>query len=291
MAGNRNPREVGDRIERLLDHIRSTASPPMWQRVEELVRSVVDLYGEGLKKIVEVVATAEPGGEDIANRLLADELVESLFLLHGLHPDDFATRVANALRRVRPYLGSHGGDIELVSVDEASREVRLRLSGSCDGCPSSILTVKLAVEGAIREAAPEVTRIDVEGVVEAVKNDAHLPPGIQMNGHAAEPSWVALTPMPDLATGTLAATELPGVKLLLCRVEERLYAYRDGCPACGAAIVAGELAGDLLTCPSCAERYDVRLAGRSIRHREFHLEPIPLLEDADGIRIALGATA
>jgi Fe-S cluster biogenesis protein NfuA/nitrite reductase/ring-hydroxylating ferredoxin subunit len=291
LAANPNRREVDDRIARLLQEIRSMASPPTWKRVEELVRTVLDLYGEGLKKIVDVVATAEIGGEEIQKRLLADELLESLFLLHGLHPDDFGTRVAQALDRVRPYLGSHGGDIDLVAADEASGEVRLRLGGSCDGCPSSLLTVKLAVESAIKESAPEVTRIEVHGLVEAVKQEPHLPPGVHVNGHAEEPSWISLAPSPELPSGTLAATEVPGAKLLLCRVDDRLYAYRDGCPACGAAIVCGELAGDLLTCPSCAERYDVRLAGRSIRHREIHLEPIPLLEDAYGIRIALGASA
>jgi Fe-S cluster biogenesis protein NfuA/nitrite reductase/ring-hydroxylating ferredoxin subunit len=291
MAAERNPREIGDRIERLLEEVRSMASPPTWERVEDLVRTVVGLYGEGLKKIVEVVATAEVGGEEMQKRLLADKVVESLLLVHGLHPDDFPTRVSKALERVRPYLGSHGGDIELVLADERSGEVRLRLGGSCDGCPSSILTVKTAVESAIREAAPEVTSIEVEGIVEAVKKTPHLPPGVHVNGHDTEPSWIALGGIPEITVGRLAATEITGAKLLLCRVQDHLYAYRDGCPACGSGIVAGELSGDLLTCPSCAERYDVRLAGRSIRRRELHLEPIPLLEDADGIRIALGAPA
>ena len=62
---------------------------------------------------------------------------------------------------MRPYLGSHGGDVELLEVTDDG-VVRLRLLGSCDGCPSSSVTLKLAVEDAIEAAAPEVTGIEVE---------------------------------------------------------------------------------------------------------------------------------
>ena len=259
------------------------ASLPTWQKVEEVVREVVGFYGEGLRRIVDVAAT---GGDDVAARMLQDDLIESLLLLHGLHPDDFSSRVGKALDRVRPYLGSHGGNIELVTADERSGEVRLRLAGSCDGCPSSLLTVKLAVEGAIKELAPEVTSIEVEGVVDA------RAPGtgrIEPANVNHEPAWVTLGSMPELAPGKLTSTNITGADVVLCRVGESIYAYRDRCPSCGSAMDAGELSGDLLACPSCAERFDVRLAGRSIRS-ELHLDPLPLLEDDRGIRIALAAT-
>ena len=81
----------------------------------------------------------------------------SLLVVHGLHPDDVGTRVERALDGVRPYLGSHGGDVELLGVTDDG-VVRLRLLGSCDGCPSSSVTLTLAVENAIQEAAPEVGR-------------------------------------------------------------------------------------------------------------------------------------
>ena len=60
-----------------------------------------------------------------------------LLLVHGLHPYDVQTRVARALDSVRPYLGSHGGDVELLGVD-AEGVVTLRMLGNCDGCPSSV---------------------------------------------------------------------------------------------------------------------------------------------------------
>jgi Fe-S cluster biogenesis protein NfuA len=159
-------RAVGNRIEHLLDELRATADPSSWARAEEVLALVTELYGAGLARIVELV---DDGGA-VMGRLLSDELVSSLLVLHGLHPDDLAVRVEQALEEVRPYLAAHSGDVELIGVDDELSAVCIRLLGSCHGCPSSSITLKLAVEKAIMEAAPEVTRIVVEG------EDDHDPP-------------------------------------------------------------------------------------------------------------------
>jgi Fe-S cluster biogenesis protein NfuA len=82
--------------------------------------------------------------------------------VHGLHPDGLRSRVESALASVRPFLQHHDGDVELLDIDENAGAVHLKLLGSCDGCPSSSVTLQLAVERAIREAAPEISIIDVE---------------------------------------------------------------------------------------------------------------------------------
>jgi Fe-S cluster biogenesis protein NfuA len=66
------------------------------------------------------------------------------------------------LESVRPFLAQHGGDVELLGIDDELGAVKLRLLGSCDGCPSSASTLQGAVETAIVDAAPEITRIVVE---------------------------------------------------------------------------------------------------------------------------------
>ena len=154
-----NLRAVGDRIERLLDELRATAAPPTYDRAEELVRLVTELYGGGLARVVELVGAGAP---DVLDQLLADELVSSLLLVHGLHPDGLGSRVEAALESVRPFLAQHGGDVELIDIDAVAGAVLLRLLGSCDGCPSSAVTLQHAVERAIQEAAPEIVTIDVE---------------------------------------------------------------------------------------------------------------------------------
>jgi Fe-S cluster biogenesis protein NfuA len=156
-------RSVGDRIEALLAELRAISDPRTRETTEELVRSLLELYGGGLARMMEIVYESPAGGE-LFGRFAADDLVASVLLLHDLHPEDTETRILRALDGVRPYLGSHGGDVTLLAVEEGV--VRLRLEGSCHGCPSSSITMKLAIEKAIGEAAPEVLRIEVEGVSE-----------------------------------------------------------------------------------------------------------------------------
>ena len=116
----------------------------------ELVQALLDMYGEGLSRIV--AACDVP---------VDDELVAHLLLLHGLHPVPVRERVLGALDEVRPYLATHGGGVELLDVSDGV--VRLRLEGSCNGCPSSALTLQSAVDEAIMRAAPDVERIEAEG--------------------------------------------------------------------------------------------------------------------------------
>jgi len=165
MAQRTSFRETGERIEQLLSELRVTTSPAALRQVEDCMSTVVDLYGEVLHRILDIVSTPDLGSGAVA-ALLDDDLIASVLILHNLHPQGFRSRITAALERVRPYLGSHGGDIELLVADERSGTVRLRLAGTCDGCPSSLLTVKHAVEAAIMKAAPDVTSIEVQGVVD-----------------------------------------------------------------------------------------------------------------------------
>src|SRR6202007_398955 len=98
--------------------------------------------------------------------LAADPLIAGLLILHDLHPVPVRDRVLAALDKVRPYLGSHRGGVEFLGI--ADDVVQLRLQGSCDGCASSTLTVKTAIEQAIADSAPEIAGVEVEGMVPEV---------------------------------------------------------------------------------------------------------------------------
>jgi Fe-S cluster biogenesis protein NfuA len=151
-------RTIGDRIEQRLDELRAVADPRLYDRAEELLRLVTELYGAGLARVVELVGDVEP---NLVDRLVDDELVASLLVVHGLHPDGLTARIERSLESVRPFLAQHGGDVELLDIDADAGAVLLRLLGSCDGCPSSAVTLQSAVERAIVEAAPEIVIIDV----------------------------------------------------------------------------------------------------------------------------------
>ena len=140
-----------EQVETLLDEV-ETFPPREREVATELVSALLDMYGEGLARIV--AACDVP---------VEDELVAHLLFLHGLHPVPIEQRVSRALDEVRPYLVAHGGGVELLGV--ADGVVALRLDGACHGCPSSASTLRSAVEEAIMRAAPDVERIDAEGVV------------------------------------------------------------------------------------------------------------------------------
>jgi Fe-S cluster biogenesis protein NfuA len=159
MAEPQDLRASGERIEQALTELQAMADPRSLNLAEELLRLVSDLYGAGLARMAEIAQARAP---DLIADFAADELVASLLLVQGLHPDPLDVRVEGALESVRPFLGRHGGDVELLAVDDDLGAVKLRLLGNCDGCPSSAATLQGAVEAAICEAAPEVTRIVVE---------------------------------------------------------------------------------------------------------------------------------
>jgi nitrite reductase/ring-hydroxylating ferredoxin subunit len=79
-----------------------------------------------------------------------------------------------------------------------------------------------------------------------------------------------------------------GARVAVVRLDDHLYAYRDRCPGCGASLDGGRLRGDLLECPGCACAYDARHAGRRAG-KGAGLEPVPLLSDEGGVRVAVGA--
>jgi Fe-S cluster biogenesis protein NfuA len=163
MASSTEVREFRNRIERveaLIHEVEEFSDPGVRSSAQELLRTVIELHGAALERILEKVADAREGGVELIDGLANDDLIASILLLHGLHPLDLETRVRKALEDVRPFLRSHGGNVELLGLSGGA--VRLRLLGSCDGCPSSAMTLKHAIEAAIYEKAPDVTGIEVE---------------------------------------------------------------------------------------------------------------------------------
>jgi Fe-S cluster biogenesis protein NfuA len=145
---------AGQRIEVLLAELRAQAGPQAAATAEELVSCLVELYGAGLAKITEIAAGSAPG---LMAELVADPLVESLLLVHDLHPLDTSARVRRAVEEVLPQLGSHAGNVEYLGLDE-SGVLRLRLEQG--GCSAD--TVRDLIEKAVAGAAPEAAGVAIE---------------------------------------------------------------------------------------------------------------------------------
>lgn len=271
MTQQRDVQAVGQQVEELLGRLDQAGDTGIQETAEELVRTLMQFYGAGLARILELLP--EPATEP----LLADPVITGLLVLHDLHPVSVQDRVAAALEKVRPYLGSHSGDVELLAV--GADAVRLRLAGSCEGCPSSTVTVTYAIEQAIRDAAPEIERVEVEGMEPE-------PTLLQIQPFRPDPDWVPVTGLEGLAPGAMMATDVAGAVAVICNIGGEYLSYQDSCANCAGPLNSGSLSGTILRCAGCGSEYDAALAGRGITDVRLHLAPIPLLVQDGVVRIA-----
>ena len=290
--------EAGERVERvetLLEQVEALADPYAREKATEMVQAVLDLYGEGLAR---VMAHARNGGVGaLAEALAGDELVSHLLLVHDLHPVSVEDRVRGALEEVRPYLESHGGNVALVGVDGAT--VRLRMQGSCSGCPSSTVTLKLAIEEAVFKAAPEVEAVEAEGVEEPAPSPTLIQLPISDSGRqdkapapGSDGAWAIAGGLPEISSGGTVVKRVSGEPVLFLKVEDVPYGYRPRCPGCWKSLANAALHESELTCAACGTRYDVRRAGRCLDTPDLNLDPVPLLVTDGGlVKVAVGSAA
>jgi Fe-S cluster biogenesis protein NfuA/nitrite reductase/ring-hydroxylating ferredoxin subunit len=269
------PDQLIARVQELTGRLEDLDDPACRALAEELTSAVVQMYGAGLERIVELADADTRAG------MAEDELVAGLLMIHDLYPVPMEERVAQALDTVRPYMESHGGNVELLGIEEGV--AKLRLEGSCKSCRASSSTLELAVRQALEEAAPDLLGMDVEGIAE------QEPEVVQVTGTAlpmlnGAPSWHSL----DLnGGGPLVAVDVEGIPLVVAEVDGTLLAYRNSCADCGGALDGGVLDGGVLGCPGCGRNYFLPQAGRSMDDAHLQLQPVPLLREPEGVKVAL----
>lgn len=155
-----------ERVQQLSEQVDELPDPRARELASELVAAVIAMYGDGLERIVAAIDESGQAAAPIMARLTEDGAVSSLLLIHDLYPVDLQERVLEALDTVRPYMESHGGNVELVSLDDGV--ARLALRGSCNGCSASRATLEQAIEQALAEHAPDLAGLEVTGVVDAI---------------------------------------------------------------------------------------------------------------------------
>lgn len=132
--------QTGLRIQQALDAL---AGSGVEQAGEQLVRDLMEFYGEGLARLVP--ALSPPALE----RMLDEPAVAALLLLHDLHPEDVTARIDRALAALPERL-------EVLGFDPATGTLRLRRTASGCGCPDQDVEAVLACH------APEVTAVELE---------------------------------------------------------------------------------------------------------------------------------
>ncbi|MHB8658407.1 MAG: NifU family protein [Solirubrobacteraceae bacterium] len=294
------PEALLQRVHELQDRLESAGQSVSTVLAEELVSAVVQLYGLGLERIIGRLFADGNGGERIAVSLTEDPLLATLLLIHDLHPVPLEDRVQAALDSVRPYMESHGGNVELLSLQDGV--ARIHLKGSCSDCAASSVTLELAIKQALEEAAPDLEALEVEGIlpqaageglprVQSGTTGMELPVVISnaASAPAAGPAWYEVEGGDALAEGALSCVTVEGRQLLIANVDGTLLAYRDACADCGGPLGGGVLNGGALSCPACQRSFFLPGAGRSMDDERMQLEPVPLLREQGGVRVALAA--
>ena len=169
MAAGHDAHRAGERVEALLAELGSQAGPQVAATAEELVSCLVELYGAGLAEIVRLIdedAEENGSGQRLMRKLAGDPLVESLLLLHDLHPLGVADRIRRAIDAVMPQLGPHAGEAVFAGLDEAG-VARIRLELSAHGQQAHAEAVQAAIEQAVADAAPDAAGVSFDVVTAA----------------------------------------------------------------------------------------------------------------------------
>jgi Fe-S cluster biogenesis protein NfuA/nitrite reductase/ring-hydroxylating ferredoxin subunit len=252
------------------------------EAVAELDTLVQTLEREGDERallLLELVdAIHRPALELIARGETEHPLARTLLAMYDLAPVDDAVLAEEALDSVRPYVESHGGRVELLGVDDGV--VTVRMSGACQGCAGSAVTLRRGIEEALREHYPGFRDVVAEEV--------------------EEPAAPKLLQIEDLrrpvfedagavgAPGELRALETDGVNVLLANVDGDVYAFRNGCPVDGLPLEGGRLTDEgVLVCPwhNCA--YDARSGKRLDQPEEAGLPVVPVALQEGSVRVAV----
>ena len=148
-----------DELEPLLDRLERLGDPAVRENARALVGLLMRLHAGGLARLVEIAR--QSGHAALLDAWKGDPQVSRLLLLHGLHPDDLASRVRQALAEVAPVAAFLGAEVAVLEVREG--EVSLALSAQADVPPQALAEFRRRVESAIVNGAPEVQAVRFAG--------------------------------------------------------------------------------------------------------------------------------
>lgn len=275
---------VGARVGELVARFEQHPLVAVRDDVFELLQGIDALHRTGMTRLVELLVEAR--GEEVLAELAADPIAGPVLELYDLVPPDERTQAEDALDTVRPYIHSHGGEVEVLDVQGGI--VHVRLVGSCHGCSGSAMTLRRGVEEALRTGFPGFKELAVHEsapspvggliTVESLKDSAQ---------RLRRPQWAEVASIGDLPSGTVKGYEVSGTPVLLCSVDGEVYGFRDECPECGMPLHEGKLSGVVLVCPwqNCA--YDARTGRRVDRDGGERLVVFPVATNDGLVQLAL----
>jgi Fe-S cluster biogenesis protein NfuA/nitrite reductase/ring-hydroxylating ferredoxin subunit len=263
--------------------------PAAREVAEELRSAIEEIHRAGLVTMVGRMRS-DGAARIVLFELVDDPTVHLLLSLHGIVRPDPVTHANQVLATVRPQLNSHGGDVTLVRVDDATAFVRLE--GACNGCSMSSVTLRNLVEEALVQGVPSISAVEVlpnEPTPTLIPIEA-----LRIGLDPASEGWVEVGPAAGLAVDDLSPLSLTTAtgeraEVIVVNAGQRLSAYRNACahealPLDNAVL---DLSNNTLTCPWHGFCYDAT-SGECLTAPGAQLEQLPLRVDAGVVWVRVG---
>lgn len=241
----------------------------------KLKSAIEEFHKVGLTTIVKRLK-ADTRGKEILFELVDEPSVHALFAMHGIIRADLTTRVSRVIDMVRPYMQSHGGDVELVEVNQET--VFVRLHGACNGCSMSAVTLRNGVEEALKEHVPEIKNVEV---VPSEPSPVIIP--LDAIGVEQKIGWIEGPKVDDISENRPYRLDADDISIVIVKLANQLAAYRNECAHQGLPLDGGMLDSEAgtLTCPWHGFCFDAH-SGECLTAPQAQLEPFPLRVD-DGV--------
>ena len=237
------------------------------------------LNAEAFRRLIRHLQGVDGMGASLKSAA-ADDVVYAVLRRHGILRASLFERVDAALDTVRPMLASHGGDAELVSVEDATATVRFL--GACDGCPASALTFYAGVKKAIQEQVPQITDVkQAKGLGGGGGDQVHF-----TSPFAAyqKEGWSKAADLDDVPDGSTQVFEVDGHSVFISRFGDRVTCFENACAHMGMAMDGGEIADGFITCPYHEFKYSLE-SGECLTAPEVQLQPHGVRVVGDRIEI------
>ena len=241
--------------------------------------AIDDLNAEAFRRLIRHLQSVA-GMSEALRSAASDEVIYAVLRRHGILRPSLFERVDEALNSVRPMLASHGGDAELVSVDDTSAVVRFL--GACDGCPASALTFYSGVKKAIQEQVPQIKEVkQAKGLGGGGSDQVHFtsPFAAYQND-----GWSKAADLAEVPDGETKVFEVDGHSVFISRFGDRVTCFENACAHMGMAMDGGEIADGFITCPYHQFQYSLE-SGECLTAPEVQLQPHGVRVVGDHIEI------
>ena len=245
---------AGELARRADELARLEALTQGWEPGQQAVLSAIkagieELNAAAFRRLIRTLKSDEAAASAL-RAAVRDPLVYQVLLFHALVKEPLEHRVARALDDVRPFLKTHGGDVELVAVKFPDM-VEVRLVGSCQSCPSSGETLSEGVEKAIKALCPEITTVTrvSRGAPEASAGGTQVVHFVSPFARQKDAGWVDVCALHELIDGAMVSRAVDGRDVLLYRRGDAVSCMDNACAHMGMPLDGGQVEGGTLRCP------------------------------------------